>query len=390
MPPRSTKASGSPKKAPRSKKPRPKQPVRNQFRLVLAGLFLVGFLIVSLVMLSTLKESYRRDPEPPVQVLDPSRLTEDVQVELESAILRSGAALAQLEVSRQGTARRLEVAGRFPEAQLLAELSQRLQRLSPDLELLVSAADRRLVVQRGSTLLFTLVFTPESYLPPPADQPRVAIIMDDLGRDLPLARQTLALDFQITMAILPNERYAAEVATLAHRRGREVMIHIPMEPQGYPAANPGEGALFVNLPAEEIQRRFATYLDRIPYAVGGNNHMGSRFTTDRKGMQTVLGMMQREGLFFVDSRTTGGSVALDEARKLGIPATGRDIFLDNEEDVELIVRQIRKLAVLAGKHGTAVAICHPYPETLVALRQELPLLQRSGIRIVPASQLLNR
>jgi uncharacterized protein len=369
------------------KKKRQEAAVNNRFKLALAGLFLVGFLIVSLVILSSLKQTYHKVPVPPAEPPALSLLMQDIQVELESAMLRSGASLDRLKVEQQGTARQLAVDGIFPDEQILAELSLRLHRLAPDLELLVSDRDNRIVLQKGSKLLFTLVFSPEKYTPQQLDKPRVAIIMDDLGRDVSVAKQTIALEYQVTMSILPNERHASEIATLAHRRGREVMIHIPMEPVGYPAANPGEGALFVDLSTEEIQRRFMSYLDRIPYAVGGNNHMGSKFTTDQQGMHTVLDLMRREGLFFVDSRTTGSSIALEEARRLKIPATARDVFLDNDADVERIARQIRKLVVLAGKKGSAVGICHPHPETLAALQQQLPLLIRDGIVVVPVSQL---
>lgn len=378
------------KKASGRKAPRSGANSGHHFKLALAGLFLAGFLIVCLVVLSSLKPSHRQVEVPPPVAVDLSRLTQDIQVELESAMLRSGASLDRLEVIQQGQSRRLEVDGNFPDQQILEELSSRLHRLTPDLELLVSAAEKRIVVSKGSLALFTLVFSPEQYRPQRSDKPRVAIIMDDLGRDLRLAKQAIALDYQITMAILPNERHASEVATLAHRRGREVMVHIPMEPEGYPAANPGEGALFVDLPTEEIQRRFLGYLDRIPYAVGGNNHMGSRFTTNHAGMRAVLELMLQEGMFFVDSRTTGGSIALEEARLLKVPATARDVFLDNDADVERIARQIRKLVVLAGKKGSAVGICHPYPETLAALQQELPGLSHDGVVVVPASQLIRR
>jgi polysaccharide deacetylase 2 family uncharacterized protein YibQ len=383
------------KKRAARKKPQPKAPTsKHHLKLALAGLFLVGFLLLGLVILSSVQQPPQQ-PEvapPVVQAPNLEQLVQDVQVELESAMLRSGASLKQFKVSQDDDARRLEVDGIYPERQILVELSRRLHRLAPDLELLLAPNDNRLIVQKGSKLLFTLQFAPVRAHPPQvvAVKPRIAIIMDDLGRDIHLAQQAIALDQQLTMAILPNERHASEIATLAHRRGREVMIHIPMEPEGYPAANPGEGALFVSLSDQEIQRRFLTYLDRIPYAVGGNNHMGSKFTTYPEGMRAVLAIMRQEGLFFVDSKTSGDSVALAEARRMKVPATSRDVFLDNDADVELIARQIRKLVVLAGKHGKAVGICHPYPETIAALQQELPQLNRDGITVVPVSELISR
>jgi polysaccharide deacetylase 2 family uncharacterized protein YibQ len=218
----------------------------------------------------------------------------------------------------------------------------------------------------------------------------VAIIMDDLGRDLATANALLAIDLPVTFAILPGEARAAQVATLAHRAGREVLIHIPMEPQSYPATNPGADALLLGQSSEELRRRFQGFVEQVPYAVGGNNHMGSRFTEYREGMEVVLTAMKEAGLFFVDSRTTGHSVALAEARRVGVPATGRDLFLDNAQDVELISREIRKLVAVAGRQGQAVGICHPYAQTLEALRRQAPYLRQQQVELVPVSMLLSR
>jgi hypothetical protein len=218
---------------------------------------------------------------------------------------------------------------------------------------------------------------------------RVAIIMDDLGRDLATARELLAIDLPVTFSILPDGAHASQVAALAHHGGREVMLHIPMEPQGYPAADPGADALFVDQPAAEIRERFQGYLEQVPFAAGGNNHMGSRFTESREGMAAVLGAMKEAELFFVDSRTSGKSVALDEARRAGVPATGRDLFLDNIQEVEQITREIYRLAEQAARHGEAVGICHPYPQTLAALRRAAPWLRQSGVELVPVSQLVD-
>jgi hypothetical protein len=238
-------------------------------------------------------------------------------------------------------------------------------------------------------MVYLLHFRPPPVRPTKA-RARAAIIMDDLGRDLETARDLLAIDLQVTFAILPGEPYAAKVATLAHREGREVMIHIPMEPQSYPATDPGGDALLIGQSPEEIRRRFQGFIERVPYAVGGNNHMGSRFTEYREGMEVVLAAMKETGLFFVDSRTTGHSLAFAEARRAGVPAAARDLFLDNEQDVEQISREIRKLAVLAGRQGQAVGICHPHAQTLEALRREAPYLKQQGIEIVPVSKLLVR
>jgi hypothetical protein len=368
----------------------------HRLKILLASLFLLGFLLVSLILLSHMRQrSLTPPPAPPVPAAapatPPSTLYEDVRVEVESVLLRSGISLSQVEISRSGDLFRYEVQGAFPSDALLDELSRRLSRLAADLRLEALALEGELHIYRGEAMVYLLHFRPPP-TPPPVRPPKVraraAIIMDDLGRDLETARALLAIDLPVTFAILPSEAYAAEVATLAHRSGREVMIHIPMEPQSYPATNPGDDALLLGQSPGEIRQRFQEFVERVPFAVGGNNHMGSRFTEYREGMEVVLAAMKETGLFFVDSRTTGHSVAFSEARRAGVPAAARDLFLDNEQDVEQISREIRKLAVLAGRKGQAVGICHPYEQTLEALRREAPYLKQQGIEIVPVSQLL--
>ena len=138
-----------------------------------------------------------------------------------------------------------------------------------------------------------------------------------MGGKLESARQLLAIGIPLTFSVLPNTPEAPEVAELAHRHGIEVMIHIPMEPQGYPAINPGKGALLVGMPAGKIRTLFAGYRLRVPYAIGGNNHEGSLFTEQVSGMDTVLEEMRKGGLFFIQRLKTAPSVAY-----LGAPRRG--------------------------------------------------------------------
>jgi len=394
MPSQKKSRSQKPRKGVKAGKPENGPRLKGLF----ASLFLFGFLLVSLIILSQLRQRF--SPSPPTlpvpavaPATPPAVLLEDVRVEIESLLLRSEISMSQVEISRAGDLFRYKVQGAFPPDALVAEFSRRLPALAADLRLETLAVEGELHIYRGEAMAYLLHFRPPPTPPPAAPanaRARAAIIMDDLGRDLETARALLAIDLSVTFAILPGEANAAKVATLAHGGGREVMIHIPMEPQSYPATNPGDDALLLGQSPEEIRRRFQGFVERVPYAVGGNNHMGSRFTEYREGMEVVLAAMKDTGLFFVDSRTTGQSVAFAEARQAGVPAAARDLFLDNEQDVEQISREIRKLAVLAGRKGQAVGICHPYPQTLEALRREAPYLKQQGIEIVPVSQLLVR
>lgn len=218
--------------------------------------------------------------------------------------------------------------------------------------------------------------------------PFVAIIVDDLGGDLGMMQDFLDLQLNLTIAVLPNVPHARAVADLAHAAGREVLLHIPMEPRDYPAVDPGEQALMVDLSREEVQHRLHGYLQTVPWVVGANNHMGSRFTESREGMQGVLQLLNDQGLFFVDSLTTANSVAIAEAERMEIAHARRDLFLDNDLSEEAIRRQIHKLIRIAKEKGSAIGICHPHNVTVAALKQEAPSFVAAGVNMVAVSMLV--
>jgi len=376
-------------------------------RVTLAALFVLGFLVVSLVVLSHLREKLHpelstpvaqqpTEAEPPLPPLrppaaDPQAVLEDIRVELESALLRSGLALDDL--ASQSTAEgpvRLEVRGEFPPSGILSDLDRRLHRIAPGAHLQSRPAEGLLEVIWRDSPRFRLHFHLPADRQPFAGRPRIAIVMDDLGRSLGFGKELLALDIPVTFAILPGEPHAGELAELAYLGGREVLIHLPMEPLGYPLANPGDDALLVDMPAAEINRRMREYVRLVPHAVGGNNHMGSRFTENREGMRAVLEVMKGADLFFLDSLTTRQSVAYAEARQARVPAAVRDVFLDNVQEVEKITGEIHRLVRVAKSRGHAIGICHPYPQTLEALRRMSSVLGQSDIELVPVARLLVR
>jgi polysaccharide deacetylase 2 family uncharacterized protein YibQ len=216
----------------------------------------------------------------------------------------------------------------------------------------------------------------------------VAIIVDDMGSSMHEADALLAIDVPLTFSIIPGLAKGREVAETAHRKGRQVMLHIPMEPKGYQQKPFEKNGLLLAMSDEEIEKRMVGYLGAVPYAVGANNHMGSRFTEDRPKMLTVLKILKEKGLFFIDSKTTPSSVGDKLAREMGIPAAARNIFLDNDADVGAIKAQIEKLAGMAKKTGSAIGICHPHKTTLQALTATLPVLKKEGITFVYASALV--
>lgn len=224
--------------------------------------------------------------------------------------------------------------------------------------------------------------------PPTLEIPRIAIIMDDMGMSDRFLDELLALEVPVTVAVLPGESYSIKVATLAHDRGWEVMLHQPMEPVDYPKVNPGDHALFVSMDRAEIEEHLTDSIESIPFISGVNNHMGSRFTGDEAGMSAVLDVLEQYDLYFVDSRTTPHTVAYTLALGMGVPATKRNVFLDNDRDVNKIEENIELLLNLAAREGSAVGICHPYNETITALKRMEKRLTADDVMVVPVGELI--
>ena len=222
-----------------------------------------------------------------------------------------------------------------------------------------------------------------------APRGEVALIMDDMGASLEILDELIALGRHITVSVLPYSDYAAETARIAHENGLEVLLHLPLESvNNHEAMENTEGLIMAMMTGPAIVAAFEAGYDRVPFAAGTNNHMGSRFTAERDLMRILLKPIKDRGLFFVDSRTTAKTVALDEARKMGIPGAQRDVFLDADEDRGRIRGRLIELFQKARKKGRAVGICHPFPETLAVLKSTYRLLDAYGLEAVPVSKLV--
>jgi uncharacterized protein len=215
-----------------------------------------------------------------------------------------------------------------------------------------------------------------------------AIIIDDLGQDLNAARRLLELPYPLTFSVLPELQHSAATAEEAYRNGREVMLHLPMEPEPGAPASPGPGEIKVGMTDDEVARLVRADLSSVPHVRGVNNHMGSRATADVALMAAVMRVLAERRLFFVDSRTTAATTALSVARHAGVPAFYRSVFLDDTETVAYSLGQLRQFRRIVEENGAAVAIGHPHPTTISALAQFLPELERDGIQLVAASDLV--
>ncbi len=216
--------------------------------------------------------------------------------------------------------------------------------------------------------------------------PMAAIIIDDIGYSLEAVENAYAVGCPLTVAILPDADLTEETARLAAACGLEIMLHLPLEANGERAGGPPlEGTIRAGMSDAEIRAAVERALARVPGARGVNNHEGSAATESAERIRPVLEVLRDRGLYFIDSRTTAGSVAREAAGKMGVRAASRQVFLDAEPGEAAIAGKLRELVRLAGENGRAVGICHPKRESLAALAREIGRGGADGVRLVFAS-----
>ena len=219
-------------------------------------------------------------------------------------------------------------------------------------------------------------------------KPLIAIVIDDVGLDRPHSRRAWELPGPLTIAFLPYAKDLREQAKAARAHRQELMLHLPMEPNG--RAYPGPNALLVNLTDAELKQRLRMALDSFEGYVGVNNHMGSRFTTYKAGMETVLRQFKARGLLFLDSRTSPHSLGDQLAQELGVPSVARNVFLDDDESLGAVRRRLAETEAVARRQGFAVAIGHPHEATIQALAEWLPKVAARGFVLAPLSAVLRK
>ena len=216
--------------------------------------------------------------------------------------------------------------------------------------------------------------------------PQLVIIIDDIGHSLPLGHRAAMLPGPINIAVLPHQKNSITLAELAYQQGQDILLHAPMSnTQG---RDPGKGTLTANMAKDEFIRTLKNNLQAIPHVQGVNNHMGSLLTQLPEPMSWVMETLRQQQLYFVDSRTSPSTIAQVKAKAYQLPNLKRDVFLDNNRDENAIHHQLELLLSIADRQGIAVAIGHPYPETLSVLEQVLPGLALRGYQLTTISQLL--
>jgi uncharacterized protein len=222
-----------------------------------------------------------------------------------------------------------------------------------------------------------------------ASKPMIALVIDDVGIDRRRSDAVVALPGPLTLSFLTYAHDLDKQTTAARARGHELMVHVPMQPKSADA-DPGPKVLRVRDTPVQLAEKLEWGLSRFGGYVGVNNHMGSRFTTDRTGMQAVMTALGGRGLFFLDSMTAPDSAGVSTARAAGVPVLTRDVFLDNEDSPEEVRYRLEQVEKIALRTGAAIAIGHPHDATITVLRDWIPDALSRGFAIVPVSALVRR
>jgi polysaccharide deacetylase 2 family uncharacterized protein YibQ len=217
--------------------------------------------------------------------------------------------------------------------------------------------------------------------------PSIALIIDDLGNQSAAGQRAIELPGPVACAFLPYGHFTRQLAQQAHTRGKEVMLHLPMQSVHHNESDRGE--LVLDMTQQQFTRTLTAGLAAVPHVSGINNHRGSLITRHPGHMSWLMqALNQRGGLFFVDSRTTAATVARRIAAEYRVPSIERNVFLDHDRQPDAVQAQFRRLVRIAHRDGVALGIGHPYPETLEVLSRELALLGDYNIQMVSVNRLI--
>ena len=218
------------------------------------------------------------------------------------------------------------------------------------------------------------------------ETPVIAVVIDDMGVNVRRSRDIISLKMPLTSSFLTYGPHLQQQIAEARAAGHEIMAHVPMEPHRDLYTAPD--GLTVKMSDEMLRRNFEEMLRKFPGVRGINNHMGSKFTENKRAMSDIMDVLRQKDLFFLDSKTTPKSVGKEVAKKYGVKYAHRHVFLDNRNEKPYILGQLAAAEKIARKNGYAVAIGHPKSQTYEALKEWLPTLKQKNITLVPMSRII--
>jgi polysaccharide deacetylase 2 family uncharacterized protein YibQ len=220
-------------------------------------------------------------------------------------------------------------------------------------------------------------------------KPKIAIVFDDLGIDMPRSAKVIKLRSPLTLSFMTYASKLKEQTKIARNAGHELWMHMPMEPRSQ-TIDPGPNVLLTGLPKAELQASISWNLNQFSDYIGINNHMGSRFTADLESVRIFMKELKKRNLMFLDSRTSSKSVAQRAAIEAKVPFIVRNIFIDHIDDTIEIKKSLTQVERFAKKFGYAVAIGHPRDKTLREVGSWLNTFEEKGLQLVPLSKLIKK
>ena len=214
----------------------------------------------------------------------------------------------------------------------------------------------------------------------------IAVVIDDMGVNVKRTKDIISLQAPLTSSFLTYGPHLSKQIEQARAAGHEIMAHVPMQP--YKDLYTAPDGLTVNMSDEELSQKFEIMLQKFSGIRGVNNHMGSKFTEDKRAMGDIMKILKAHDLFFLDSKTTAKSVGGEVAKKYGVKYATRHVFLDNNNEKKYILGQLKQAEKIANKNGYAVAIGHPKSQTYAALKEWLPTLEAKGLKLVHMSEIV--
>lgn len=218
----------------------------------------------------------------------------------------------------------------------------------------------------------------------PADQPRIALIIRDVGRLSLETQAAIETPAQVTLAFSPYGRDLATWIGRARVDGHETLMMLPMEPVDYPRNDPGPLALLTNLGAGDNAERLNRVLADADGSVGIMGEAGSRFLTEPAALEPVLATLAEAGFLYVDTNAENDAVA-EVAEGLDLPVIDVDVEVTDTTLRAMIDRRLLELETIARDRGHAVGLADPYPIFLEQFATWSERLETRGFVLAPVT-----
>lgn len=222
-------------------------------------------------------------------------------------------------------------------------------------------------------------------------KPRVAIIINNLGLSATYTEQILKLmPKNITLSFSHISPKLKKWVREARQKGFEVLIDLPMEPDGFPRNDPGRSTLLTSLSEVENLNRLEYVMVQSGGYVGLLSTHGSKFTLNSELLLPILKAIKGRGLLYVDSRTTSQSLGPELSSDIQLPRAFNNVFIDKTPSQGHITNKLRELERIVMDKKFAVAIARPLPISMEILSEWASSLKKKGIALAPITAIVDK